>query len=66
MTHYGTDAETVNKSYTYDAIGRITQSTIGTDTTGYTYDKADNHKTQTANGTNFSRRASIVDKLMPL
>lgn len=40
-TNY-TTAQTTNKSYAYDAIGRLTQSTIGSETSNYTYDNVGN------------------------
>ncbi len=40
-TNYGT-AQTVNKSFAYDSIGRLTQATIGSKTKNYTYDKVGN------------------------
>ncbi|MEN6471526.1 MAG: RHS repeat-associated core domain-containing protein [Clostridiaceae bacterium] len=43
-TNYGS-AQTVNKSYTYDAVGRLTQAVIGSDTQSYTYDKVGNRLT---------------------
>ena len=48
-TNYGT-AQTVNKSYIYDAIGRLTQATIGDETKNYTYDNVGNRLTM-GNGT---------------
>ena len=41
VTNYGT-SQTVNKSYQYDAIGRLTQATIGNKTNTYTYDNIGN------------------------
>jgi len=43
-TNYGT-AETVNKSYTYDNIGRLTNATVGEDEKTYTYDSVGNRLT---------------------
>ncbi len=43
-TNY-TSAKTVNKTYTYDAIGRLTQATIDSKTKNYTYDKVGNRLT---------------------
>ena len=43
-TNYGS-AETVNKTYTYDAIGRLTQAIIDDTTKNYTYDKVGNRLT---------------------
>ncbi len=43
-TNYGT-AATVNKSFTYDSIGRLTQAAIGSETKDYTYDDVGNRLT---------------------
>ncbi len=40
------EAVTINKTYAYDAIGRLTQAVIGSKTTDYTYDDAGNRMTQ--------------------
>ena len=40
-TNYGTTA-TVNKSYSYDSIGRLTEAEIGNNTTMYSYDNVGN------------------------
>ena len=44
VTNYGT-SQTVKKSYQYDAIGRLTQATIGDKTNKYTYDNIGNRLT---------------------
>jgi len=44
-TNYGT-AKTVNKTYTYDSIGRLTQAAIGDKTSTYTYDNVGNRLTK--------------------
>ena len=45
-TRYGVgEADIVNKTYTYDAIGRLTQATIDDTTKNYTYDKVGNRLT---------------------
>ena len=46
-TNYGT-AKTVNKSYEYDTVGRLTKSTIDGKATSYTYDAVGNRLTQTS------------------
>lgn len=48
-TNYET-AQTVNKSYIYDSIGRLAQATIGSETKNYTYDNVGNRLTMN-NGT---------------
>ena len=48
-TNYGT-AKTVNKSYEYDTVGRLTKSTIDGKATSYTYDAVGNRLTQTSEG----------------
>ncbi|MGI6665536.1 MAG: RHS repeat-associated core domain-containing protein [Christensenellaceae bacterium] len=45
-TNYGT-AETVNKSYTYDNVGRLTNTTEDGKTTAYEYDKVGNRTKET-------------------
>ena len=44
-THYGAEAQTVNKAYVYDPIGRLTQATTDENTTQYTYDRVGNRLT---------------------
>ena len=39
------EAKTINKSYTYDSIGRLTTALEGAKTTNYTYDKIGNRLT---------------------
>ncbi|HCS73837.1 MAG TPA: hypothetical protein DIW17_08180 [Clostridiales bacterium] len=39
------EAKTINKSYTYDSIGRLTTAVEGAKTTNYTYDKTGNRLT---------------------
>lgn len=43
-TNYGT-AETVNKTYTYDNVGRLTGATVGDEEKTYTYDSVGNRLT---------------------
>ena len=43
-TNYGT-AETLNKTYTYDNVGRLTKATIGDNEKTYTYDSVGNRLT---------------------
>lgn len=43
-TNYGS-SQTVNKSYLYDSIGRLTTATIGDKTNTYTYDNVGNRAT---------------------
>ena len=50
---YGSTAKTLNRTYQYDAIGRLTETGVTngekTKTTGYQYDKVGNRLYQTAN-----------------
>jgi len=52
-TNYGT-AGTVNKSYEYDDVGRLTKATIGNKTKTYTYDAVGNRATMVESGTTYT------------
>ena len=59
-------AKTVNKSYVYDAIGRLTSATIDGKTTSYTYDAVGNRLTQTAEGKTSTYTYNYLDQLLSI
>lgn len=64
-TNYGT-AKTVNKAYEYDAIGRLTKSTIDGEVTTYTYDKVGNRLTETSDGKTLTYAYNGLDQLLTI
>jgi RHS repeat-associated protein len=54
------------QTFSYDALGRVTGSTLGSETRGYTYDADSNRLTETKNGTTSTFGFDSTDQLKTL
>ena len=62
VTNYG-DSKTVNKAYAYDAMGRLTQSSLDGKTESYTYDAVGNRLSHTTDDGAFTYTYGSFNRL---